>query len=103
MRHESGMGKCSASVRYRRGEPALGFTPIRAVRQRALDTNGGRVHLRRFKLNGQLAHHLRDHATANGGASRPSSRFLPSYHVARWRLRDRLTPQDFADLVALQV
>jgi len=50
-------------------------------------------------LNGQLAHHLRERTAKPKGASNPNGS-LPSYHAARWRLRDRLTPQDIADLVA---
>lgn len=57
------------------------------------------VHLRRFKLNHQLAHHLRGHTVKSRPTSNPRGS-LPLYDVASWRLRDKLTPQDIADLVA---
>lgn len=56
------------------------------------------VHLTRFKLNARLAKHLQEPWPAAGkSADLPTS--LPSYHAARWRLRDRLSKEQIAELV----
>jgi 2,4-dienoyl-CoA reductase-like NADH-dependent reductase (Old Yellow Enzyme family) len=52
-----------------------------------------------FKLNKQLAHYVRNNPleTKQPAKSEPA---IPSYHKPRWRIRDRLSKQDIADIVA---
>ena len=58
------------------------------------------VGVTRFKLNAQLARYLRKHPEERAAApSAPPA--PPSYQSPhRWRLRDRLSEQDIADLIA---
>ena len=53
--------------------------------------------LTRFKLNAQLARYLQECPPAPEPAPDPS---LPSYHASPWRVRDRLSDQDIAHLIA---
>jgi hypothetical protein len=49
-------------------------------------------------LNARLAKFLRDPKGEREQASQPKN-LLPSYHAARWRLRDRLSKQDIQVLI----
>jgi hypothetical protein len=57
------------------------------------------VGVTRFKLNAQLAHYLREGPTPRERLPKQPAPSLPSYHGPRWRVRDRLSHQDIADLV----
>ena len=57
-----------------------------------------RVGVTRFKLNPELARYLRDGPTVG---KLPAHLDGPSsYHTPRWRVRDRLSDREVADLVA---
>lgn len=57
------------------------------------------VGLTRFNLNAQLARYLRECPSAHEPAPPPNPS-LPSYHAPPWRVRDRLSDQDIAQLIA---
>jgi hypothetical protein len=50
-------------------------------------------------LNDQLARYLRERPTEHERSPKPAPSF-PSYHAPPWRVRDRLSEQDIADLIA---
>lgn len=50
-----------------------------------------------FKLNKHLARYLQERPAARNEPTPTQS--LPSYHASRWRVRDRLSEQDIADLI----
>ena len=60
------------------------------------------VGVRRFKLNTELARYLREQPLQPlaHGQPVPPAPSLPSYHAARWRVRDRLGEAGVAELVA---
>jgi DNA invertase Pin-like site-specific DNA recombinase len=84
-------------------ERPRGFLPIDRENLRPQGGRGSKIEhmvgVRRFKLNAQLAHYLRERPTPRERLPKQPAPSLPSYHGPRWRVRDRLSHQDIADLV----
>jgi hypothetical protein len=56
------------------------------------------VGVTRFKLNSRLVRYVRNNPGAHEQPLKPDPA-LPSYHAPRWRVRDRLSEQDIAEIV----